>query len=314
MSLGFVFPGQGAQEVGMLSDLAADNPVIQRTFEMAQDAIGLPLWDIVCNGPVEELNKTAITQPALLSASIALWNLWKSRGGPDPELVAGHSLGEFSALVCAGCLDFSGAVQLVHARGKFMQEAVPLGQGTMAAILGLDDSLILQACEAAAIEVSGIVAPANYNSPGQVVIAGSTAAVESAMEKCRSAGAKRTVQLSVSAPFHCQLMQPAADKFAVELEKLELKSPNFTLVQNTDAGISETVETIRKKLVDQIAQPVRWADCVVTMKNAGMDSFVECGPGRVLGGLIRRIDKTLSANSLGTVATFDKSEAAVKQQ
>ena len=313
MSLGFVFPGQGAQEVGMLSDHAANNPIIKQTFEIAQSAIDIPLWDIVCNGPVEELNKTAITQPALLTASVALWKLWKDRGGADPEIVAGHSLGEFSALVCAGCLDFGDAVRLVHARGTYMQEAVPLGQGTMAAILGLEDTLIMQACEAAAMEVTGVVSPANYNSPGQVVIAGSTTAVECAMEKCSAAGAKRTVQLAVSAPFHCKLMQPAADKFAFELEKLELRNPKFTLVQNTDAGISENVEAIRKKLVDQIAQPVRWTECVQTMKNAGMDRFIECGPGRILGGLIRRIDKTLMANSLGTVDNFDKAETALKE-
>jgi len=311
MSLGFVFPGQGAQEVGMLGDHAANNPIIEQTFETAQSAIDIPLWDIVCNGPVEELNKTAITQPALLTASVALWNLWKSRGGADPELVAGHSLGEFSALVCADCLDFSDAVRLVHARGKYMQEAVPLGQGTMAAILGLEDKLILQACEAAAMETGEVVSPANYNSPGQVVIAGSTAAVESAMEKCRTAGARRTVQLAVSAPFHCKLMQPAADKFAAELKKLELKNPKFTLVQNTDAGVSDNVEIIRKKLVNQIAQPVRWTECVQTMESAGMDTFVECGPGRVLSGLIRRIGKSLAANSLSTVDSFDKTEAAL---
>jgi [acyl-carrier-protein] S-malonyltransferase len=311
MSLGFVFPGQGAQEVGMLGDHASREPVVLETFEIAQAAIDIPLWDIVSNGPVEELSRTAITQPALLTASVALWKLWKSRGGANPELVAGHSLGEFSALVCAGCLDFSDAVRLVHARGTFMQQAVPLGEGTMAAILGLEDALIAKACDEAAKQLDAVVSPANYNSPGQVVIAGSTAAVELAMEKCNAAGARRTVQLAVSAPFHCELMRPAAENFKTELEKIEIRPPQFTLVQNTDAGISSDVATIRKKLVDQIAQPVRWTECIQTMQSQGMDAFVECGPGRVLGGLIRRIDKKISANSLGTVETFDAAEKAL---
>ncbi len=311
MSLGFVFPGQGAQEVGMLGDLASNEPIIIETFELAQAAIDIPLWDIVCNGPAEELNRTAITQPALLTASVALWNVWKNRGGANPEIVAGHSLGEFSALVCAGCLDFHDAVRLVHARGTFMQDAVPLGEGTMAAILGLDDALIAKACDEAAAQLNAIVSPANYNSPGQVVIAGSTAAVEIAMEKCSAAGAKRVVQLAVSAPFHCELMRPAANKFNAELEKIDIRPPQFTLVQNTDAGISSDIATIRKKLVDQIAQPVRWTECIQTMQAQGMDVFVECGPGRVLGGLMRRIDKKIAANSLGTLAAFETAEKAL---
>lgn len=305
MGLGFVFPGQGAQEVGMLSDHAAKETIIVETFTEAQDATGLPLWELVCKGPVEELNKTAITQPALLTASIALWRLWQERGGPNPDIVAGHSLGEYSALVCAGCLEFGDAVRLVHARGKFMQEAVPLGEGTMAAILGLEDALVNKACEDAALAENGVVAPANYNSPGQIVIAGSTKAVAAAMENCQTLGARRTVQLSVSAPFHCELMQPAADKFAIELNAVTLKQPRFTVVQNTDAEVSGDVESIRKKLLDQIAQPVRWTECVQTMIAAGMDQYVECGPGKVLSGLIRRIDRKLGAASLGTLDGFE---------
>ncbi|MBV1904841.1 MAG: ACP S-malonyltransferase [Pseudomonadales bacterium] len=305
MSLGFVFPGQGAQEVGMLSDHAAKEPIIIKTFEIAQEAVGLPLWELVCKGPEEELNKTAITQPALLAASVALWRLWQSRGGANPDIVAGHSLGEYSALVCAGSLDFSDAVRLVHARGKFMQDAVPLGKGSMAAILGLADDLLAQACTEAASETNGIVAPANFNSPGQVVIAGSTSAVAAAMEKCQNLGARRAVQLAVSAPFHCQLMQPAAENFAKELEKVTINQPHFTLVQNTDAAITTDVQSIRKKLIDQIAQPVRWTECVQTMINAGMDNYVECGPGKVLSGLIRRIDRKVGSNSLATLESFD---------
>lgn len=297
MSLGFVFPGQGSQSVGMLSDLAAEYPQIREHFEAAGQAISEPLWQIVTEGPDEALVRTEITQPALLTASVALWAIWQAEGGAAPAYVAGHSLGEYSALVCAGALSFTDAVKLVNRRGQLMQEAVPQGQGAMAAVLGLEDGQVEEACAA----VSGVVSAANYNAPGQVVIAGTAAAVDDAAEKCRQMGARRVTLLQVSGPFHCALMEPAQKAFAADLESVTIQEPTIPVVQNVDASIAATVAELREKLLAQISQPVRWTGCVRTMAESGVTRLVECGPGRVLAGLIKRIDKSLTTDSLGTL-------------
>lgn len=291
MSLGFVFPGQGSQSVGMLADIAAEYPQIQEHFEQAGEAISRPLWRIVAEGPDTDLIRTEITQPALLTASVALWSIWCAEGGERPACVAGHSLGEYSALVCAGALDFADAVRLVHRRGQLMQEAVPQGEGAMAAILGLDDAEVEEACR----QVQGVVSAANYNAPGQVVIAGSAAAVEAAAERCKELGARRAQLLQVSGPFHCELMRPAQEAFAGDLAAVALRVPEIPVVQNVDAAVAADVDSLRRNLLLQISSPVLWSACVRTMAERGVDRLVECGPGRVLCGLIKRIDKSLNA-------------------
>ncbi len=297
MSLGFVFPGQGAQSVGMLSDLAAEYPQIREHFEAAGEEISEPLWRIVTEGPDEALVRTAITQPALLTASVALWAIWQAEGGAAPACVAGHSLGEYSALVCAGALSFTDAVRLVNRRGQLMQEAVPQGQGAMAAVLGLEDRQVEEACAAA----SGVVSAANYNAPGQVVIAGTAAAVQEAAENCRQTGARRVTFLQVSGPFHCALMEPAQKAFAADLESVTIQKPAIPVVQNVDATTAASVGELREKLLAQISQPVLWTGCVRTMADSGVTRLVECGPGRVLAGLIKRVDKSLMTDNLGTL-------------
>lgn len=295
MSLGFVFPGQGSQAVGMLADVAAEHPQIQELFAQAGEAIGQPLWDIVQAGPAERLNSTEITQPALLVASFALWSVWRSQGGPQPTLMAGHSLGEYSALVCAGALSLEAGAVLVHRRGQLMQEAVPNGQGTMAAILGLDDSVVVDCCRA----IDGVVSPANYNAPGQVVIAGTVAAVELAVERCKQAGARRATLLTVSGPFHCQLMEPARDAFAEVLADAPLVMPEVPVVHNVDGKVAANLTELKTKLIDQIAQPVLWTTCVRSMLDAGVSRLIECGAGKVLAGLSKRIERSLPTDSIG---------------
>ena len=297
MSLGFVFPGQGSQFVGMLADAAKVHGAVGERFAEAGDAIGIDLWSIVAEGPDAELAATAVTQPALLTASVALWDVWLTEGGPQPALMAGHSLGEYSALTCAGALAFADAVRLVRRRGELMQEAVPRGEGAMAAILGLDDESIDAACVAA----DGLVSPANYNAPGQTVIAGAAQAVEQAVAACREHGARRAVMLEVSGPFHCALMVPARERFAEALDGVRLSPPQIPVVQNHDAGIATTVEGIERRLLSQLSEPVRWTECVQRLAAGGVSHLVECGPGRVLTGLTRRIDRSLTAASLGTL-------------
>lgn len=300
MGLGLVFPGQGSQSVGMLGDLAQRFPGIRDHFDQAGDAISEPLWQIVSEGPEDALVRTEITQPALLTASVALWSVWQAEGGTPPVCVAGHSLGEYSALVCAGALDFTDAVRLVNRRGQLMQAAVPQGEGAMAAILGLDDALV----EAACAEVSGVVSAANYNAPGQVVIAGSAAAVEAAVARCKEHGARRATLLQVSGPFHCALMKPAEDAFADALAQVRLQAPRIPVVQNVDATIATDVTQIRDKLLAQISQPVLWTGCVRAMAAHGITRLIECGPGKVLSGLVKRIDKSLDTAALGTLDGF----------
>ena len=297
MSLGFMFPGQGSQTVGMLADVAEAHPQIAEHFATAGEAIGQPLWEIAQNGPEERLNSTEITQPALLVASVALWATWQAGGGAKPDILAGHSLGEYSALVCAGALSLADGVRLVHERGKLMQQAVPNGEGAMAAVLGLDDEQVLACCEA----VAGVVAPANFNAPGQVVIAGAAAAVDDAAERCKEAGARRAVLLPVSGPFHCELMKPAQEAFAAVLDQIDLTMPVIPVVHNVDAAIARDPADLRAKLMAQISQPVLWTRCAEAMVGAGVDRLIECGPGKVLSGLIKRIDRSIATEALGSL-------------
>ena len=297
MSLGFVFPGQGSQFVGMLADAAAAHSSVGERFAEAGEAIGIDLWRIVSEGPEAELVATSVTQPALLTASVALWDIWLAEGGPQPALMAGHSLGEYSALTCAGALAFADAVRLVRRRGELMQEAVPQGEGAMAAILGLDDAAIDAACAAA----DGLVSPANYNAPGQTVIAGAAQAVEQAVAGCQERGARKAVMLDVSGPFHCALMTPARQRLAEALAEVRLSPPRIPVVHNVDAEIAATVEGIQRRLLAQLSEPVRWTECVRRLAADGVSHLVECGPGKVLTGLTRRIDRALTAGSLGTL-------------
>ncbi|MCW2254284.1 [acyl-carrier-protein] S-malonyltransferase [Providencia alcalifaciens] len=288
-----VFPGQGSQSLGMLSALAAESQLIEQTFAEASEALGYDLWALVHNGPEEELNKTWQTQPALLAASVAIFRVWKEKKGPMPAIMAGHSLGEYSALVCAGVIDFKAAIKLVELRGKLMQEAVPAGTGAMYAIIGLDNESIEKACEKSA--QGQVVSPVNFNSPGQVVIAGEKDAVERAGVACKEAGAKRALPLSVSVPSHCALMKPAAEKLALALQEIEFNEPNFLIINNVDVKIEQSAENIRDALVRQLYNPVRWTETVELISSQGVELLVEVGPGKVLTGLTKRIVSNLTA-------------------
>jgi [acyl-carrier-protein] S-malonyltransferase len=289
MSTVFVFPGQGSQSVGMMASLAERHPEVRATFAEASQALGYDLWQLCQAGPAEALNSTERTQPALLTAGVATWRVWLAQGGARPQFVAGHSLGEFTALVAAGVLPFAAAVAAVRFRGQVMQEAVPVGQGAMAAVLGSDDATIEACCAEAAR--GGVVAPANYNAPGQIVIAGDAAAVERAIALLKQRGAKRAVALSVSAPFHCSLMQPAALRFGPHLSGVPFAVPAIRFVSSVDAAEHAQPDAIRELLVRQLASPVRWTATVAALAGLGASRFVECGPGKVLTGLNRRIDK-----------------------
>ena len=295
MSRGFVFPGQGSQFVGMLGDVAGEHPSVRRRFEEAGDAIGIDLWGIAQHGEHAALAVTAVAQPALLTASYSLWEVWRRNGGARPAAMAGHSLGEYSALVCGGALEFVDGVRLVHRRGRLMQEAVPREQGAMAAILGLDAPDV----EACCASVDGVVSAANYNAPGQTVIAGEARAVDEAVAQCKIAGARRTVLLDVSGPFHCALMAPAGRRFAEALDETEICLPGIEVVHNVDARVAGSVAAIREKLLAQLTAPVCWIDCVRKLQTLGVDTLVECGPGKVLAGLTRRIDRSLQTAAIG---------------
>ncbi len=284
---GFVFPGQGSQKTGMLSELAAEHAVIIETFAEASAVLSLDLWQITQENPEQQLDQTHITQPVLLAASVAIWRLWQQQGGKTPDLFAGHSLGEYSALVCGGVLEFAQAVELVHKRGLYMQEAVPAGQGAMAAILGLDDAVIIHLCAKAAQD--GIVSAANINAPGQTVIAGSKDAVDRAIAACKDAGAKRALPLNVSVPSHCALMMPAAQRLAEDLRAVTFQMPAISIVQNINGRIAKTPDEIKSNLLKQLYLPVRWTDSINYMRDLGVARIVECGPGKVLSGLIKRI-------------------------
>ena len=298
--LAFVFPGQGSQSMGMLADVAEQHSSVAATFAEASEALGQDLWDIVSNGPEETLNRTDITQPALLTAGVALWRVWNEQGGQQPAFMSGHSLGEYTALVCAGALDFADAVKLVNNRGLYMQEAVPPGTGAMAAILGLDDDVLKGVCEQAAEDA--VVTPVNFNSPGQVVIAGNAEAVERAIALCKDAGAKRAVPLAVSVPSHCSLMEPAAERLQVDLANIEVNMPTIAVVQNVDAQVAATPAAIKENLVQQLYRPVLWVDCVKYLLAQDVTRAYECGPGKVLSGLSKRIERSLEAKALGSAA------------
>lgn len=310
MALAFVFPGQGSQSVGMLADLADEYSVVKRTFDSASNALGYDLWNIVQQGPETQLNQTDITQPAMLTAGVAVWRIWQEKHGALPAIMAGHSLGEYTALVCAGCLDFEDAVTLVADRGRFMQEAVPVGEGAMAAILGLDDAVVQHACEQAA--EGEVVQAVNFNSPGQVVIAGNTRAVERAVENAKQAGAKRAVVLPVSVPSHCQLMEPAAHYLAERLQKVELKVPAIDVINNVDVKVEADPDAVKDALVRQLGNPVQWVNTIQKMAADGVDTLVECGPGKVLVGLSKRIDRKMTTFALYSSDTIDQALQAIK--
>ncbi|MDH0443766.1 ACP S-malonyltransferase [Stutzerimonas stutzeri] len=301
-SLAFVFPGQGSQSLGMLSELGAQQHLIIDTFAEASAALGYDLWALTQQGPEEQLNQTDKTQPAILAASVALWRLWQAEGGPRPAFVAGHSLGEYSALVAAGSLPFADAVKLVELRGQLMQQAVPAGQGGMAAILGLEDADVLAACAEAA--QGEVVSAVNFNAPGQVVIAGSAAAVERAIEACKAKGAKRAMALPVSVPSHCDLMRPAAERFAASVEAIAWQAPQIPLVQNVSAAVVADLDTLKRDLLAQLYSPVRWVESMVALGDRGVTSLVECGPGKVLSGLNKRCVKGVSTYNLDTPEAF----------
>ena len=306
--LAFVFPGQGSQEVGMLQDVYETGNVVSQTFDEASEALGYDLWALVKNGPVEQLNQTEFTQPALLTASIALWRLAHEQTVPTIDVVAGHSLGEYSALVAAEVISFADAAKLVQKRGQFMQTAVPLGEGGMAAILGLDDEQVTDLCKSVSAQ-GGVVQAANFNANGQVVIAGDNAALERAIEACKTAGAKRAMPLAVSAPFHSALMQPAAEKLALELAAVEFSAPKIKVVQNVNAEACGDPTQIRKNLVAQMYSAVQWTNTIQLMAGDGIQTVVECGPGKVLAGLNRRIEKSLVSLSLNSAAGLEKTLA-----
>ncbi|WP_414499777.1 MULTISPECIES: ACP S-malonyltransferase [unclassified Zymobacter] len=290
-TLAFVFPGQGSQQVGMLRELADRYSVVRTTFDEASDALDFDLWKLTQEGSAEALNATATTQPALLTASVAIWRVWQELEGPRPALMAGHSLGEYSAMVCAGALGFADGVRLVRLRGEYMQAAVAEGDGAMAAILGLEDAKVEAICAEAA--QGDVVAAVNYNSPGQVVIAGAKAAVDRAVALCSEAGAKRAITLPVSVPSHCALMKPAAEKLAAAIDGIALKPTRYPVIQNVDAEAHSDVETLKARLVEQLFSPVRWSTSVSRMADQGVTTLVECGPGKVLTGLAKRIDRRL---------------------
>ena len=296
--IALVFPGQGSQKVGMLAQAHEHFQSVRDTFAEASQTLGYDMWDLVQNGDQAALNLTETTQPVLLTSSVALWRAWLEQGGPSPALMAGHSLGEFSALVCAGALAFSDAVQLVRQRGAFMQSAVPVGEGAMAAIIGLDDDAINKVCADTAAATGQVVAAVNFNSPGQVVIAGHSSAVEAAIDALKEAGAKRAMPLPVSAPFHTELMRPAGERLAEAMADIRFAAPEVPVVHNVNAATESDPDRIRALLVEQIYSPVQWTRCVAAIAAAGVVDIVECGPGKVLSGLNRRIDKTLRSHSL----------------
>lgn len=286
----FIFPGQGSQAVGMLSDFA-DEPVFSHTFNEASGALGYDLWDLVTNGPAEKLNSTEVTQPALLAAGVALWRYWEQRGGFRPHYLAGHSLGEYTALTCAGVFSLGDAVRLVAKRGEYMQAAVPQGTGAMAAILGLEDEQVREACTIAAQD--GVVEAVNLNAPGQVVIAGDVKAVERAIEACKEAGARRAMPLPVSVPSHCALMRPAAEQLAEAIAEVKMFQPEVPVINNVDVIATADVDEIRAALVRQLYSPVRWVETVQKLHQKGVTHAYECGPNKVLAGLIKRIEKSI---------------------
>ena len=302
-SLAFVFPGQGSQSLGMLAELAELHPLVREAFREASDGAGVDLWALSQGGPEEMLNRTEYTQPALLAAGVAVWRLWQQRGGAQPSLLAGHSLGEYSALVAAGALSLKDGAHLVRLRGQLMQDAAPAGVGAMAAVLGAEDEAVVEACRDAS---SGeVVVPANYNSPGQVVIGGHVAAVDRALALLAERGVRKAVKLAVSVPSHTPLMREAANRLSETMAGMRWHEPRIPVVQNVDAEVHEGVQSIRDALVRQLYLPVQWTGCVQALAARGATRIAECGPGKVLAGLCKRIDKSLDARALGTPGEFE---------
>ena len=301
--LAFVFPGQGSQAVGMLAELAARDACVRATFDEASAGAGADLWALSQQGPEADLNRTEFTQPALLAAGVAVWRAWRAAGGAAPVALAGHSLGEYTALVCADAISLHDAAALVRARGQYMQAAVPAGVGAMAAVLGAEDALVAEVCA----DVAGdeVVSPANYNSPGQIVIAGHAAAVDRALAKLAERGVRKAVKLPVSVPSHCALMEDAAASLSAKIDSLAWRAPSLPVVQNADAAVHAEVGKIKDALVRQLHRPVLWTQCVESLKARGIARIAECGPGKVLAGLVKRIDKSLEARALGTPAELD---------
>jgi [acyl-carrier-protein] S-malonyltransferase len=314
MKFAFTFPGQGSQSIGMLAELAGDYPQVQETFAEASEALGYDLWELTQKGPEARLNATEQTQPAMLAAGVAVARVWQAVGGPTPALAAGHSLGEYAALVCAGSLEFADAVALVAARGRFMQEAVPEGQGAIAALLGLDDEQVLGVCASATDREAGaIVSAVNFNAPGQVVIAGHAGAVEKAIAMAEEAGAKRAIKLPMSVPVHCELMEPARERLIAKLEETRVSTPEFPVLHNADNALHEDAAEIRAVLADQLTKPVRWGESVIALGGHGAGILVEPGPGRVLTGLNKRIDRSLKTMAVHDGASLDKALTEVKE-
>ena len=312
MALAFVFPGQGSQSVGMLAELAAREPVVRRVFDTASGVLDYDLWELVQNGPEEELNKTERTQPAMLAAGFAVWRVWREYGGAVPTVMSGHSLGEYTALVCSRSLDFTTAIQLVEFRGRLMQEAVPVGHGAMAAVLGLTDKAVQLACREA--EQDEVVEAVNFNAPNQVVIAGHAGAVQRAMEATRRRGAKRVVLLPVSVPAHSSLMKPSSEKMRARLEETEFKPPLVPEIYTVDVKKHGDPDEIRAALVEQLYKPVRWVETVRSMVAQGVDRIVECGPGRVLSGLNSRIERRqeIHVHAIDDPVSIDETIAACR--
>ena len=309
MSLAFVFPGQGSQSVGMLNTLAEVYPQVQETFAEASAALGYDLWSIVSTGPEEKLNQTEITQPAMLSAGVAVWRVWQTEQGPQPVVMAGHSLGEYTALTCAGAILFAEAVKLVSDRGRFMQEAVPAGAGGMAAIVGLEDDQVRALCAQAA--QGDVLSPVNFNSPGQVVIAGTATAVARAVAQAKGAGAKLAKPLPVSVPSHCALMHPAAERMRERLKQVQIVTPRIPVLHNAQVQAETNADAIRDALVRQVESPVRWVETIQKMAADGVDKLIECGPGKVLAGLNKRISKDTQTLSVYDPETLRQARAAL---
>jgi [acyl-carrier-protein] S-malonyltransferase len=298
MNIAFIFPGQGSQSVGMMAELYESHEIVRETFGEASDALGIDLWSLVSNGPEELLNQTHNTQPAMLVSGAACWRVWQERGGHHAAVMAGHSLGEYTALTCAGVLELSDAVKLVAERGRLMQQAVPEGTGAMAAILGLDDDAVRQVCVDSANDQ--VLQAVNYNSPGQVVIAGNAEAIDRAVDMAKQAGAKRALKLPVSVPSHCDLMRPAAEKLGQYMESVTFSDPVTPVIHNVTAQSVDSVDQIKQALVDQLFQPVLWVDTIKALAASGVTEMIEMGPGKVLTGLSKRIDR-----SINTLPVFD---------
>ena len=310
-ALAFVFPGQGSQSVGMLAALAACDAAVRATFDDASSGAGVDLWTLAQDGPEDQLNRTEFTQPALLAADVAAWRLWHAAGGAMPAQLAGHSLGEYAALVAADALSLADAARLVRLRGQLMQDAAPTGTGAMAAVLGAEDAVIAEACEVASGEC-GVVVPANFNSPGQVVIGGHAAAVDAAIALLAERGVRKAVKLAVSVPSHTPLMREAANRLSDAMRDIAWQAPTLPVVQNVDGDVHDGIESIRDALVRQLYLPVQWTSCVQRLVAGGASRIVECGPGKVLTGLAKRIDRTVDARAIGTPDEFDAALAETR--